>query len=50
MAVIFKNLMVRLGFQKFYTQGGDWGSAITADLAILFPERFILIIDNQTVI
>ncbi|XP_015125675.1 juvenile hormone epoxide hydrolase 1 [Diachasma alloeum] len=41
MGVIFKNLMTRLGFNKFYTQGGDWGSAITADIAILFPERVL---------
>uniref|UniRef100_A0ABD2WKD5 microsomal epoxide hydrolase n=1 Tax=Trichogramma kaykai TaxID=54128 RepID=A0ABD2WKD5_9HYME len=41
MAVIFKNLMTRLGYQKFYTQGGDWGSLITKCLAILFPEHVI---------
>ncbi|XP_011315347.1 juvenile hormone epoxide hydrolase 1 [Fopius arisanus] len=39
--VIFKNLMTRLGFDKFYTQGGDWGSAVTSDIAILFPERVL---------
>ncbi|XP_012286942.1 juvenile hormone epoxide hydrolase 1 [Orussus abietinus] len=47
MAVIFKNLMTRLGFDKFYVQGGDWGSAITADLAILFPERVIGVHSNM---
>ncbi|XP_017797123.1 PREDICTED: juvenile hormone epoxide hydrolase 1-like, partial [Habropoda laboriosa] len=26
--IIFKNLMQRLGFEKFYVQGGDWGSVI----------------------
>ncbi|XP_011691228.1 PREDICTED: juvenile hormone epoxide hydrolase 1-like [Wasmannia auropunctata] len=38
-AVIFKNLMLRLGFNKFYTQGGDWGAAIVAHLSSLFPEN-----------
>lgn len=39
MAVILKNLMVRLGFEKFYTQGGDWGAILTAQMAALFPEQ-----------
>ncbi|OAD56030.1 Juvenile hormone epoxide hydrolase 1 [Eufriesea mexicana] len=39
MAVVFKNLMQRLGFEKFYIQGGDWGSLIVANLAALFPEK-----------
>ncbi|XP_033223699.1 juvenile hormone epoxide hydrolase 1-like isoform X2 [Belonocnema kinseyi] len=38
-AVVFKNLMARLGYDKFYTQGGDWGSLITANLATLYPEK-----------
>lgn len=41
MALIFKNLMQRLGFDKFYVQGGDWGSVITADLSALYPESVI---------
>jgi juvenile hormone epoxide hydrolase len=41
MAVVFKNLMTRLGFQRFYTQGGDWGSFITAAMATLFPQNVI---------
>ncbi|XP_015598297.1 juvenile hormone epoxide hydrolase 2 [Cephus cinctus] len=39
MAVIFKNLMLRLGYDKFYTQGGDWGSVITATLSQQFPNK-----------
>ncbi|XP_071860145.1 juvenile hormone epoxide hydrolase 1 [Bombus fervidus] len=39
MAVVFKNLMHRLGFEKFYVQGGDWGSLISANMATLFPEK-----------
>lgn len=39
--VIFNNLMSRLGFDKFYTQGGDWGGAIVSYMSALFPERII---------
>ena len=38
-AQLFVQLMARLGFDKFYAQGGDWGSVITTDLAVVFPER-----------
>ncbi|XP_046739168.1 juvenile hormone epoxide hydrolase 1-like [Diprion similis] len=34
-AVLMTNLMNRLGFEKFYTQGGDWGSLITTNIGIL---------------
>ncbi|XP_034174046.1 juvenile hormone epoxide hydrolase 1 [Osmia lignaria lignaria] len=39
MAVVFKNLMQRLGFNKFYLQGGDWGSLIASNMAALYPEK-----------
>ncbi|XP_017865176.1 PREDICTED: juvenile hormone epoxide hydrolase 1 [Drosophila arizonae] len=38
-AVIMRNLMLRLGFDKFLIQGGDWGSTIGSNLATLFPEN-----------
>ncbi|CAO1411548.1 unnamed protein product [Diamesa hyperborea] len=38
-AVIMNNLMKRLGIEKFYIQGGDWGSLIGSDIASLFPEN-----------
>lgn len=41
MAVIFRNLMLRLGYNKFLIQGGDWGSLIGASLATIFPENVI---------
>ncbi|XP_020284934.1 juvenile hormone epoxide hydrolase 2-like [Pseudomyrmex gracilis] len=41
MSVIFKNLMLRLGFDKFYAQGGDWGSVIVKHLAELFPNNIL---------
>lgn len=37
-AVIFDTLMKRLGFEKFYVQGGDWGSYVVKNLATLFPD------------
>lgn len=36
-ARIFYKLMLRLGFQEFYTQGGDWGSLICTNMAQLVP-------------
>ncbi|XP_053620263.1 juvenile hormone epoxide hydrolase-like isoform X2 [Plodia interpunctella] len=40
-AVIFRNLMHRLGFKKFYIQGGDWGALIASCLATLFPDEIL---------
>lgn len=43
-SVIFKNLMLRLGFKKFYTQGGDWGAIIATHLSVFFPDKYISLI------
>lgn len=40
-AVIFRNLMIRLGHTKFIVQGGDWGSVIGRSLTALYPENII---------
>ncbi|VVC95789.1 unnamed protein product [Leptidea sinapis] len=40
-AVVFKNLMARLGFTKYYVQGGDWGSIVVAAMATMFPEHVL---------
>jgi juvenile hormone epoxide hydrolase len=40
-AIIMRNLMIRLGFQQFYIQGGDWGSFIGNDLVTVFPENVL---------
>ncbi|XP_053568690.1 epoxide hydrolase 1 [Bombina bombina] len=37
-ARIFYKLMLRLGFNEFYLQGGDWGSRITTLLSQMKPE------------
>ncbi|MBT3703465.1 MAG: alpha/beta fold hydrolase [Alphaproteobacteria bacterium] len=39
-ARIFNNLMTNtLGYDKYVTQGGDWGSVVTAWMAQLYPEH-----------
>ncbi|NXA87495.1 HYEP hydrolase, partial [Melanocharis versteri] len=37
-ARIFHKLMSRLGFRKYYLQGGDWGSRITTNMAQMLPQ------------
>lgn len=37
-AVVFRNLMHRLGYKHYYIQGGDWGSVICSNIATLFPK------------
>ncbi|XP_066269595.1 epoxide hydrolase 1-like [Branchiostoma lanceolatum] len=36
-AQMFLKLMERLGFEKFYLQGGDWGSLITRIMTLMKP-------------
>lgn len=38
-AVIMNNLMKRIGIEKYYAQGGDWGSVITRQMGTLFPNK-----------
>lgn len=40
-AVVLRNLMHRLGHDKFLVQGGDWGSIIGSNVATLFPSNVI---------
>lgn len=37
-ASVFYELMLRLGFNEFYTQGGDWGWLICTNLAQIAPK------------
>jgi len=39
MSVVLRNLMIRLGYDHFYIQGGDWGSALGSTIATLFPQN-----------
>lgn len=40
-AIVLRNLMLRLGYERFYVQGGDWGAAIGGALATIFPQQVI---------
>ncbi|KAK4299620.1 hypothetical protein Pmani_028121 [Petrolisthes manimaculis] len=40
-AQIFLKLMKRLGYDQFYIQGGDWGSFIVTEMAILYPQNIL---------
>lgn len=40
-SVVMRNLMLRLGHEKFYVQGGDAGSIIGRSMATLFPENVL---------
>lgn len=39
--IIMRNLMQRLGFEKFYIQAGDWGSQCATHMATLFPDQIL---------
>ncbi|CAH0598392.1 unnamed protein product [Chrysodeixis includens] len=41
MAVVYKNLMTRLGYDKFYIQGGDWGASIGDVMVTLYPDAVL---------
>lgn len=41
MSIVIRNLMIRLGYERFYIQGGDWGSALGSTIATLFPQNVI---------
>lgn len=41
MAGLFAGLMTELGYKKFITHGGDWGSSLSEALAIRFPHRLL---------
>ena len=40
-------LMKRLGYKKFVAQGGDWGNAVTEQMALLSPPELIGIHTNM---
>lgn len=39
--IIFKGLMRRLGHDKFYVQGGDWGALIGSVMGTLMPDKVL---------
>ena len=42
-ARMFVKLMKRLGHERFYLQGGDWGAGITAEIATVYPEYILFL-------
>jgi pimeloyl-ACP methyl ester carboxylesterase len=40
-AAAFAELMTRLGYARFGTQGGDWGAGISRELGRAYPERVV---------
>lgn len=40
-AVIFKNLMLRLGIKDYYVQGGDWGGNIAQIMTTMYPQHIL---------
>lgn len=41
MAIVLRNLMIRLNYDRFYIQGGDFGSALGSAIATIFPQNVI---------
>ena len=37
----FAELMARLGYDRYGAQGGDWGSAISRQLGLFYPDRVL---------
>lgn len=50
MAVVVRNLMLRIGHKKFAIQGGDWGSIIGSNIATIFPQNVIAYHSNFCVV
>ncbi|KAJ3117047.1 hypothetical protein HDU96_008091 [Phlyctochytrium bullatum] len=42
-ARVLVKLMVGLGYERFYAQGGDWGSFISRAIALLYPTECLAI-------
>ena len=40
-AAAFSELMTRLGYSRYGTQGGDWGSVISRQLGLVHPEQVL---------
>ena len=38
---MWAELMAALGYNRFGAQGGDWGSAVSAALGALHPDRMV---------
>lgn len=50
MAVVLRNLMIQLGYDKFFIQGGDWGSLLGSNIATMFPDNVLGYHSNMCVV
>ncbi|CAH2084702.1 unnamed protein product [Euphydryas editha] len=39
--IVMRNLMKRLGYDKFYIQAGDWGSQTASHMCTIFPDEIL---------
>ncbi|KOB77874.1 Juvenile hormone epoxide hydrolase-like protein 1, partial [Operophtera brumata] len=39
--IIMRNLMMRIGYDKFYVQAGDWGSQCATHMTTVFPDHVL---------
>ncbi|CAH1160265.1 unnamed protein product [Phaedon cochleariae] len=49
-SLVFKNMMQAIGFQRFYAQGGDFGSIILQHMSVLYPEVVLGFHSNMCVV
>lgn len=50
MAIVLRNLMIQLGYDKFFIQGGDWGSLLGSNIATMFPDNVLGFHSNMCII
>uniref|UniRef100_A0A8R1DVM1 Epoxide hydrolase n=1 Tax=Caenorhabditis japonica TaxID=281687 RepID=A0A8R1DVM1_CAEJA len=49
-ARVFRKLMLRLGYEKFYLQGGDWGAVVTSLIAKIWPQNVAALHLNMLIV
>ncbi|KYN03166.1 PREDICTED: juvenile hormone epoxide hydrolase 2-like [Cyphomyrmex costatus] len=50
MSAVLKNLMLRLGYDKYYVQGGDWGSSVIHTMSCLYPQHVLGLHSNLCIV
>jgi pimeloyl-ACP methyl ester carboxylesterase len=48
-ATAWAALMARLGYERYFAQGGDWGAAVTSEMGRLDPEHCVALHLNMVV-
>lgn len=49
-AVVFRNLMKRIGHERYYVQGGDYGHTLASILATFFPDNVLGFHTNMPIV